>query len=244
MAEQGDNIEDKKKVPNEHLYAQFAQQRFKVIERPGAAPWQQHSHFMEGHKEAVKMTLQDESFENFANDAYAADHNYAIRINPLTGDKEMFIAGTHPLTSRKGVGQWLLNVWDVPVSLLEHPSDVGGPELKWTDDVIKYGREHGFDPIGWLDPWRKKATKRFETIAKREGVDVIYGHSRGGAIVADMKTRPGVKKVGLDAAMLLAGNREMQNYREEQIFDAIIGSGGQANETSIDVGPRFHSVWN
>jgi hypothetical protein len=245
MAEQGENIETKKQSPMHTAYADAMQTPIKVIERPGAPPMQTNSNFTETGKENVKMTLENPSFITFAKDAYKAKENYAIRINPITGEKEMFIAGSHSPFTRKGVGQWALNLWDVPIALLEHPSDEWflGPEMKWADEAIKYGRDRGYDPIGWLDPWRRRSTKKFERIARDQGVDVIYGHSRGGAIVADMHVPKGTKKVGLDAAMLLAGNRAMLNYKEDQVFDEIIATSGQHNET-FDVGPKFHQVWN
>lgn len=237
-------FDHQKKLSQEKAHAMAVNKRFHMIERPGAPDWQEHSHFREGDKESVKRVIGNESFNDFAIDAYASKDGYAIRINPLTGEKEMFVAGTHGPTELRGLGQWGLNLWDTGIAILEHPSDVLGPEFQWTTDTLTWLRGKGLDPVPWLDPWRQRTQKRLAKIAKEQGVDTIYGHSRGGALVADMDVNDGVKKVGLDAAMLLASDRDMQNFREDQLFDYIIGLGGQRNETGVNEGPKFHSVWN
>jgi len=169
------------------------------------------------------MTLSHSSFDEFAREAYDDVNNgYAIRVNPTTGDKEMFIAGTKP----PGHGQWLLNVWDIPWYNLANVTNVKSFEK--------------------MDPWRYKKTKYFEEIAREEGVDIIYGHSRGGAILADMDVDRHVTKVGLDAAMSIAADKNMTNLQEfgfSGIFDKVIGATGKEN-VNFDLGPKFHSVWS
>lgn len=154
----------------------------------------------------TKFTFNHSSFQAFSDRAYKNKSGYAIRINPITGEKEMFIAGTR-------------NKWDWAANLVE----------------VKYqGRLF----------YRKRAVAKYQRIADREGVSVIYGHSRGGALVADMRTKDkGVRKYGLDAAMLLANNRDkgMKNYRNAGTFDKAIGLTG-TNVTQIKTG-RFHKVW-
>lgn len=87
-------------------------------------------------------------------------------------------------------------------------------------------------------PWMERAMKKYEAIARREGVSVIYGHSRGGAIVADMKFKG--DKVGLNAAMLMGHNKTMTNYRGGSMFDKVLATGGKKN---IYKRSKFHKVW-
>jgi len=134
----------------------------------------------------------------------------------------MFIAGTKP----PGHGQWLLNVWDIPWYNLTAATGLKGFEV--------------------MDPWRYKKTRYFERIAKQEGVDVIYGHSRGAAIVADMELPSNTTKVGLDGAMSIAADKDMLNLQEHGFtgfFDKVIGASGE-NNVNFDLGPKLHSVWS
>ena len=196
------------------------------VQRPTTMNWADKSKMdkaKNGHYELMEVSLGQDSFDEFAKEAYDdANDGYSIRVNPLTGDKEMFIAGTKP----PGHGQWLLNVWDMPWYNMTHLTG-------WT----------GFER---MDPWRYQRTKDFSRIAREQGVDVIYGHSRGGAIVADMDVPPYVTKVGLDAAMAIAADKDTLNLQEfglSGMFDKVIGLTGEEN-FNFDLGPKFHSVWS
>lgn len=151
----------------------------------------------------------------------------------------MFIAGT------RSPGQWALNAWD---SILYGAEDLKGHELDF-----EFTSETGLPP-NWrpslknLDPWRSRTTKRLSKIAIDNNVDVIYGHSRGGAILADMPTNEGTIKIGLDSAMIIASNKEMTNFNEGGTgftgeFDRAIGLTGDAN-VSKNLGSKIHHVWN
>jgi len=97
-----------------------------------------------------------------------------------------------------------------------------------------------------MDPWRYKKTRYLERIAKQEGVDVIYGHSRGAAILADMELPSNTTKVGLDGAMSIAADKDMLNLQEHGFtgfFDKVIGASGE-NNVNFDLGPKLHSVWS
>lgn len=168
-----------------------------------------------------ESVLGHPSFDEFAKESYDDANGYAIRINPTTGDKEMFIAGT------KNAKQWALNAWDMPWYNLANVTHIKAFER--------------------MDPWRYKKTKYFEKIAREENVDVIYGHSRGGAILADMDVGDHVTKVGLDAAMIIAAEKNTTNLHEYEgvtgIFDEFLSITGKEN-VDFDLGPRFHSVWS
>jgi hypothetical protein len=187
----------------------------------------------------IDKTLADPDFEEFSKRAYTSKRGYAIRVNPRTGQKEMFIAGT------RSTGQHILNVWD---GVLYGIQGAFGDHLDeaWQHET---GLPQWTRPdITWFDPFRKYKTDQFEQIAQREGVDVIYGHSRGGAIVSDMRVDDHVVKVGLDSAMIIAENKDMVNYNEwgttpSGVFDGFIGISGHDNRTK-NLGAEFHHAWN
>ena len=97
----------------------------------------------------------------------------------------------------------------------------------------------------------RRAAENFARAAKENGVQVIYGHSRGGAILADMNTNPDVQKVGLDSAMIISENKDMLNLNEYKrgslnpydYFDGLIGFGGKKNVT-VNLGDNMHHAWN
>lgn len=92
--------------------------------------------------------------------------------------------------------------------------------------------------------YRKRAVAKYQKIAKANGVDVIYGHSRGGALVGDIVAEKGTRKVGLDAATIISGDKRMPNYRQGGFlgtFDRTIGFTGKNQK--IVKSKRFHKVW-
>lgn len=94
------------------------------------------------------------------------------------------------------------------------------------------------DTFAGQTPWYRNAVRKYNRIATKEGVKVVYGHSRGGALVADMKGP--YDKYGLDAAMIMANNKELKNYTGKSVFDRLIGYGGKRN---IYRRSKFHKVW-
>lgn len=187
---------------------------------------------------SVKTTLADPSFNDFANNAYTAERGYAIRVNPFTAQKEMFIAGTRTQQD------WASNLLEA----FPH----GGKLI--TNYATFPMRDSADQWRGHATPWRLKAQRYYEDVAFEEGVDIIYGHSRGGAIVADMQVSDDIQKIGLDAAMVIADNKDMVNYYEagegagrgwnwvKSRFDAGIGLTGK-NNVHMNLSPKFHSVW-
>ncbi len=88
--------------------------------------------------------------------------------------------------------------------------------------------------------YRKKAAEKYRKIAEANGVDVIYGHSRGGALIGDI-VNPKIRKVGLDAAMIISKDKNITNYRNKGYFDRVIGLTGKNNK--VIQSKRFHKVW-
>lgn len=159
----------------------------------------------------INRTINSKSFQDFVSEAYSSEEGYAIRSNPRSGKKEMFIAGS------RTAFDWFLNFWDV------------------------------FS----VDPWRKQKEAYYADLVRTENIEVVYGHSRGGAIVADLPAHPCVQKVGLSAAMVIAKkNKCMLNIHEGNLLpsdrlDEIVSRTGRNNRIR-DYSPRirdFHKVW-
>lgn len=171
----------------------------------------------------LRRTVRKPSFGSFASKAYKAKDGYALRTNRKTGKKEMFVRGT---TFKRGGVEWLQNVAESPLSSL------GGLGGAISGDVSRH--------------IRGKYSKFLSGVAKKEGVDVIYGHSRGAAVVEDMRV-PGASKYGLDGATILNRRSTITNYRQRQFFDAGIGLNNRAtikeNRWTPIYKKRYHRVW-
>lgn len=190
-------------------------------------------------KDFVKQQLQDPAFKHFADRAYASEEGYAIRVNPYTGEKEMFVAGT------KNLSQWGLNLVDTGLVQGDEALTIARndllPFLSNRKNVKFFER---------LDIPRQRKQKLLSKIAQDESIRVVYGHSRGGAIVADM--RVDADKIGLDAAMIIASNKDMTNYEEgaQKVteirpltwMDEAIGLTGKDN-VHMDMSWKPHQVW-
>lgn len=166
-----------------------------------------------------------------ADDAYSSKEGYAIKVNPYTGEKEMFVRGT---TFKNGGYEWFQNA----VEAFPRMGYSQAPGLRFaaTDSFRR----------------RKAFADKAAAAARREGVSVVYGHSRGGAVIHDMNV-PGASKVGLDAATVLVdGKTSFTNYRQGQWFDKFIGPerkgrvkivGGRKSYNPNPRSKRFHKVW-
>lgn len=203
----------------------------------------------------AEATVRDPSFGAFAKRGQDSKHGYAIRTNPQSGKKEMYIAGSRNVGDYAsdlidlGLYQgekWLGDVMDA--SVLELYSDIATEVTGTPLPGIAAFHIFGRPSITHYDFWRKKAERNYSKIAKEEGVDTIYGYSRGGAILADMDFAG--EKVGLDSAMVIAENEDMLNLREDigvsgwtGIYDMALGIGGQDN-VSVDYHGNVHQVFN
>jgi len=191
--------------------------------------------------------MSDPSFHDFIARSYASDSGYAIRINPRTGEKEMVIAGTRTM------GQWGLNLADMVLYGGDKLIDQGVGILKKTiryETGLNIPTTEHIKFLSRLDRPRQKKEKYYHDIALSNGVDVIYGHSRGGAMAADIARESGATAIGLDAAMSIATNTNTLNLEEGGganplgLFDEIIGLTGEDN-IHMDLSPWSpHQVWN
>jgi len=198
----------------------------------------------------IKANVSHPDFKYFAKDAYKSKDGYSIRFNPETGQKEMFIAGT------RHASQWALNVIDGVLYTADSAASatvndvVGGflSEIGIPEKLHPHVESHLFSK---LDRPRVKKEKFFADIAEKEGVDVVYGHSRGGAMAADLDVD--TQKIGLDAAMMIAHDKHALNLYEGYegmeipnpmgIFDEVIGATGE-NNVHFDASYFSpHKVW-
>ena len=163
----------------------------------------------------------------------------------------MFIAGT------RDVKQMLLNGLD----LITYGGDkalsaVGNTILH--SAATELGFDHSEQLIGnpihvkllqYLDIPRHRKSKTLARIARDNGVTVVYGHSRGGALADDMDLPMNVQKIGLDAAKIISNDTEGVNIYEGGglnplgWFDEIIGLTGK-NNIHYDGSPLSpHKAW-
>lgn len=191
-------------------------------------------------KDNIRDIIKEPDFEYFMNKAYDQHWyankwhtglGYSIRVNPHTGQKEMFVSGS------EGWKDWTLNFFD---SISYAGEKFVGEKI---DELWEKETESPAIARPSLTSWdfyRKNRTKQLSKIAKDEGVDVVYGHSRGGAIVADMDFSG--RKVGIDAAMLIAKNTEMENYQRDSLVDNVLGVSGEHNIV-VESGSGAHRAY-
>lgn len=109
------------------------------------------------------------------------------------------------IAGSRTAGDWAANTWEGIWNMLDLPA---------------------------FQPYRDKYVKHMEEIAKTNHVTVIYGHSRAGAIVNQMRV-PGAEMVELDGADGLdswldrhTGHATL-NIIQDQAFDKTIAAGGK-----------------
>lgn len=168
--------------------------------------------------ETIQRSLEHPSFQLFVKTAYDHPEGWAVRENPVTNKREMMVAGT------RSKEDWFLNVYDY------------------------YLIEKGDTSMQYLDPWRTKKQQFYADTAANNGIHIVYGHSRGAALVADMPSPPHIQKVGLDGAMVLALNKQMLNIHEGgwnplSIFDRALAESGENNVTADYSFWKPHAVW-
>lgn len=142
--------------------------------------------------EFIRKNIQTGSFREFADAAYNSPRGYAIRTNPVTGEREMMVAGTR-------------NVKD------------------WFSNILESGGSHVKLPH-WLAKYRGNYTKFLADEARKNGVTVIYGHSRG-ATIANL-VPVDATKIGVDGATVLSRKKPAYNISQNQWFDRAIGARG------------------
>lgn len=154
--------------------------------------------------------FRESKMADFGAEAYKNKWGYAIRTNPTTGNKEMFLSGS------RTVGDWGSNIVEA-VDLI--------PGVQWGPAVFSEELRHDY-------------ALRLDDVIEREGVVVVYGHSRGGAVVSDLKSN--VKIIALDGATNIGSKRDIFNISTDGI-DIYI-SGLKHENTLVMKGRAFHNV--
>lgn len=157
-----------------------------------------------GDKKYWSDYIKQSDLHTFKENAYESSTGYSIRINPHTGYKEMFIAGSSDSQD------WVSNV----VEGLEHLG-VG-------------------TPIGFLSEHEKiKFANHLQDIATKENVDVVYGHSRGVSIMSYMDSDDQIR-IGLDGASVIGARSHYVNLDGTSFFDRLISAGHKENVVLTD----------
>ena len=151
--------------------------------------------------------MDNSKLNEFRDAAYANEDKYSIRINPYTGKKEAYIAGTI------SAHDWWQNI----------------AESGWLGDAVKQ--------TSLME--RHHRMNKLEAVFIEEGVEVVYGHSRGVAEMSDLD-QSHFLFIGHDGATILGQHKEYVNIRAHQIPDFYLGFGHQGNVSVDNV--EFHNV--
>lgn len=191
---------------------------------------------------------------SFKAQAYENPDGVAIRTNPETGYKELFIAGSRDFkdwTSNIHEGQY--HLFEKFKGLLELKG--GKDKAQLVKEAEGLGKLEAMDPIGMIgmdrfegflglsESHRDEFSAYIDRIIEAEGVDVVYGHSRGAAIASGLKSD--VKIIGLDGATFIGhDDSHMLNINqpasEGYAFDFVLDAG---HKNSITLKDRaFHDV--
>lgn len=173
---------------------------------------------------------KDQLGEGF-DEAYKAKEGYYIGTDE-NGNKVMYVAGT------RNMQDWGANALDTMATFLD------SEERSLLANALPLDKNESL-PIDFLDldTSRTHNALVLDGVARRNNVDTVIGHSRGAALVGDMKYN--AKKYGMDGAALISRDKDMENYIEGGIkgmFDELIAWDGR-NNIRADQGPAFHKVW-
>lgn len=172
------------------------------------------------------MDLAD--IRSFRASSYTSNAGTAIRWNAALQCNEMFIPGTHWLDPRDHLqniaegasalarNKFLEGVVTTAATVFEQP------------ELIEAYQEYKQYAIAAGDAskeFRRKYADELAQLAKKYNVKVIYGHSRGAAVMSDMNVE-GAVKIGLNGATeLVDGDPDFVNFVNKgglPIFDWLI----------------------
>lgn len=200
--------------------------------------------------------LQRSDLHTFKHQAYVNPDGIAIRENPITHKKELFIAGS------RTYGDWFSNLSETVDSAWDKVELV--MNIKGMNDKIKkaYNAASWAERAEVLDPTgvavmeeghslfqvsgvaRDNYSSYIDGIISKYNVEVVYGHSRGAAVMSGLHSD--VKKIGLDGATFIGHEGSdfvnLVNPSEPRsfAFDKLLSSGYDHN-LSIP-GKAFHDV--
>lgn len=190
--------------------------------------------------------LDQAKLSEFSQAAYEDSKGYSIRYNPVTGYKELFIAGSRPINTGRGILDWVQNATEG----IAHTGEIVGEALQQIPDErfqeFGEGLDRGIEFLDVSERYRDKFSDLLDKIVEEEGIQVVYGHSRGAAIMSGMKSN--VKKIGLDGASFIGHEDDYINLIQAPgsnyglgAFDNLIAVGHGKNNIRLP-GRMFHDV--
>ena len=193
--------------------------------------------------------FSDAKLNDFKSAAYGDPTGLSTRFNPVNGKHELFIAGTR--TGR----EWVQNLIEGAahsasgvVAIAEKAvSGIGIiPELK---DISMEAEQslmlvnEGIEFTNYSEQARDAFSDRIDALIEEQGIDVVYGHSRGAAILSGLHSD--VVKIGIDGASYIGHHGDYLNIVESPdwkhgFFDNIISAGHKENLKLKQ--RKFHNV--
>lgn len=208
-----------------------------VLDSSGLADFEAHaSNTAAPDADYWRSYMKKSDMSSFLNQAYANDDGLAIRLNPVTGKKELFIAGTRTKM------EWGQNVLEGG-SHAAHAIDKVYALLGKSEDAPSGPVTEAFKLAGgFSEHQRENFAAYIDEIIELEQIEVVYGHSRGAATMSDLKSS-GVHYVGIDGASFIGKEKDYVNLQNTALggfgFDKLIGAGHKGN---IGIGGQFHNV--
>lgn len=152
--------------------------------------------------------------------AYASPAGMAKRVNPVTGKKELFIAGT-----RSDVN-WAQNIAETAYIKAGELGDAIEEHVPMADKnkakLLKGFMQTVLYPGGVSKQLSASEGGEMNEMIQDEDIDVVYGHSRGASYFSFIDDD--VVKVGLDGAEILtSGDTDYVNLQSDDWFTKGIG---------------------
>ncbi|AXH73195.1 MAG: putative esterase/lipase [Bacilladnaviridae sp.] len=193
-------------------------------------------------------------------DAYQDPDLFVLRKNKWTGKTEMIIAGTPDWKTWRGAGQWVQNVAEVGKASSGVVLEVGtaaagvvGAATSWLGPEVSVPAAAfvelktaevaaGLNTAGMISGhFRGEYVDYLEQVAIDNDVEVIYGHSRGAAIMNQMDVPTSTIKIGLDGATALdAGQSNYLNLVDGSDLDHMFTLTGSKHAQVITGRSKHH----
>lgn len=152
--------------------------------------------------------------------AYASPAGMAKRVNPVTGKKELFIAGTRTDFN------WFQNFAEGLHTKATDLSDFIIDHVPYADrgkaELLKGFLQSVNFPGGISKQLTSAEGGEINQMILDEGIDVVYGHSRGAVYFSSIDDT--ITKIGLDGAeVLTSGDTDYVNLQSGDWFTKSIG---------------------
>lgn len=234
--------------------------------------WVNKGVITEFDKYTIQLTLEQPNFKYLPMAAMQSPSGVAFRINPITGQKEMFVRGTMNPRTWTGKFEWFQNAVDTGAAVVDDlmtanyeyergeflkwaKSDESGLDLSDTEykNLEETVRPYEFSFFrNYANPWTQDQAYQLDSIARREKPDIIYGHSKAATVIARMEYQPAVY-IALDGNMYSITNPKILNVHDDSIVDRLMNrtsmnplkwnSGFYKKHIELPQKNTFHRVW-